>query len=94
MKTGNFLNFHLPFEQKDDGTITSVEQAWCILKKAQQLLKDKTKKVAIIYSANYGQTHKIKQIYATGKWHTKTDGANQVEVMNVMESEFSELNIK
>jgi len=41
--------------------------------------------IYITYSANEGQTQTIRSTYASGKWQTGTNGANQASVMRAME---------
>lgn len=76
-----FINFNLNYR-----TLTTQEQAEKILGKAEDLLNNHAKGVAIIYSANYGQTRQIQQVYFAGGWNTETSGANQAAVMQEMES--------
>lgn len=85
MKTGIFVNFNIPYS-KGGKTVPSQSQAEEILKKAKELLDAGAKGVGIIYSANYGQTRKIEQVYFAGGWNTQTGGANQADVIREMES--------
>lgn len=84
MKTGNWVNFYLPF--RDNGqTISAKSQALKILQTSIELLKKGAKGVAITYSANYGQTREIQRCYFSGTWITAISGANQAAVMSEME---------
>ena len=85
MTTGTFLNFNLPFLQ-NGAKVPAQQQAETILQKALDLVANGAKGVAIIYSANYGQTREIEKTYFSGGWNTQTSGANQAEVMHEMES--------
>ena len=85
MSAGTFINFLLPFRKGEIG-VSAEDQAKAILQKGQELIKNGSKGVGIIYSANYGQTHKIEETYKRGGWFTQTDGANQAAVMHRMES--------
>jgi len=85
MSTGVFINFCVPYSE-DDVSVPPQDQAESILKKADDLVTNGARGVAITYSANYGQTCEIEKIYFTGGWNTKTNGANQAAVMNSMES--------
>ena len=78
---GRFINFCLDYSK-----LSSQQQAEKILKKADELIADSINGVAITYSANYGQTRKIQQVYLAGGWHTQTNGSNQAQVMHAMES--------
>lgn len=78
---GVFVNFNLDYQ-----ALSSEQQAEKILNKAAELVGNKAKGVAITYSANYGQTRKIQQVYFSGGWHTETNGANQAAVVHAMES--------
>ena len=78
---GKFINFCLDYSK-----LSSQQQAEKILKKADELVGNASKGVAITYSANYGQTRKIQQVYLAGGWHTQTNGSNQAQVMHAMES--------
>jgi len=79
MSKGNFINFYLDYSKH-----SNQEQAKMILSKAQELLKAGAKGVAIIYSANYGQTVEIEKTYLAGDWNTHTNGANQATVIHDM----------
>ena len=85
MITGVFLDFNIPYS-KDGVLVLPQNQTEDILKKAQELVIKGAKGVAIIYSANYGQTREIEKVYFTGGWNTQTNGANQAAVMNCLES--------
>ena len=78
---GMFVNLNLNYQ-----VLSSEQQAEKILSKAAELVADKAKGVAITYSANYGQTRKIQQVYFAGGWNTETNGANQAAVIHAMES--------
>ncbi len=80
MPAGKFINFYLPYKQ--DGTfVAPMAQAQQILDKTTALVAGGARGVAITYSANYGQTRTIEQVYAAGGWDTETSGANQAAVM-------------
>lgn len=87
---GSFIPFVLTFHGK-----TADEQAREILAEAKKQLAAGASGVGITYSANWGQTHAIRQVYADGGWDTHTDGDNQATVMKAMETleggEFAEL---
>jgi hypothetical protein len=85
MSTGTFINFSLPFRNGVTG-VSAEDQAKAILQKSQELIKNGSKGVGIIYSANYGQTRRIEETYKRGDWFTHTDGSNQAAVMCHMES--------
>jgi hypothetical protein len=85
MNKGMFVNFNLTYQHNGEG-LSYQQQAEKILKKATELVANGAKGVAITYSANYGQTRKIEQVYFAGDWNTQTDGSNQAEVMKEMES--------
>ena len=85
MITGIFLDFNIPYS-KHGVLVLPQNQAENILKKAEELIIKGNKGVAIIYSANYGQTREIEKIYFMGGWNTQTNGSNQAAVMNRMES--------
>ena len=85
IKKGKFIDFCLPYSQ-DGNHISAKSQAEKILQEADTLLKKGSFGVAIIYSANYGQTKTIKETYAEGGYKTGTSGANQANVMTYMES--------
>ncbi len=85
MSAGAFINFLLPFKKGGIG-VSAEDQAKAILQKSQELIKNGSKGVGIIYSANYGQTRKIEKTYQKGEWFTGTDGANQATVMHNLES--------
>lgn len=80
-ETGSFQDFALDYTK-----YTNQQQAILILKEAQRLISNGSKGVAITYSANYGQTYEIEKTYFAGGWKTGTSGANQAEVMTVMET--------
>lgn len=87
MSKGIFVDFNLTYQKNHTGPgLTAVEQADAILKKAAELITNGARGVAIIYSANYGQTRHIEQVYFAGGWDTQTGGANQAEVMSEMEA--------
>lgn len=81
---GHFITFNLPYG-KYPRTIDAMEQAKAIVAEARKLLTSGCKGVAITYSANYGQTKTIYDVYGKGGWNTQTGGANQAEVMSEME---------
>ncbi|MDD1416072.1 DUF2281 domain-containing protein [Dolichospermum sp. ST_con] len=85
IKKGKFIDFYLPYSQ-DGNHISAKSQAEKILQEADTLLKKGSFGVAIIYSANHGQTKTIKETYAEGGYKTGTSGANQANVMTNMES--------
>ncbi len=85
MITGVFIDFNIPYS-KDGVLVLPQNQAEDILEKAQELVTKGAKGVAILYSANYGQTREIEKIYFMGGWNTQTNGSNQATVMNRMES--------
>ena len=78
---GEFVNIHLDYQ-----ALSSEQQAEKILNRAAELVADKAIGVAITYSANYGQTRKIQQVYFAGGWNTETNVANQAAVIYAMES--------
>jgi hypothetical protein len=80
-----FIDFNLPFFS-GGMPVSPDEQAESILSEATVLIKQGAKGVAITYSANYGQTRTISQVYFAGGWNTHTNGANQAAVMSCMES--------
>ena len=82
--TGVFINFNVPYS-KDGVSVLPQNQAEDILKKANDLVINGAKGVAITYSANYGQTREIEKAYWLGDWNTQTNGANQAAVVNCME---------
>ncbi len=84
MMKGVFIDFNVPYS-KDGVSVLPQNQAEDILKKANDLVINGAKGVAIIYSANYGQTREIEKVYFTGGWKTQTNGANQAAVMNCLE---------
>jgi hypothetical protein len=84
MSTGAFINFILAFK-KDGIGVSADDQAKDILQKGRELIMNGSKGVAIIYSANYGQTRKIVETYKKGEWFTQTNGAHQAAVMHKME---------
>ena len=84
MMKGVFIDFNVPYS-KGGVSVLPQNQAEDILKKANDLVINGAKGVAIIYSANYGQTREIEKVYFTGGWKTQTNGANQAAVMNCME---------
>ena len=79
--SGKFIPFLLNYKENDDS-----QQANIILSEATKLIQNNAKGVAIIYSANYGQTLTINKTYAEGDWQTGISGANQASVMMSMES--------
>ncbi len=83
---GKFINFYLPYQTPQGHSVPNKIQATQILDKARQLISQGVKGVAITYSANFGQTEKIRATYASGGWDTHTSGANQADVMRNMES--------
>jgi hypothetical protein len=85
IKKGKFIDFYLPYSQ-DGNHISAKSQAQKILQEADTLLKTCSFGVAIIYSANYGQTKTIRKTYAEGGYKTGTSGANQANVMTEMEN--------
>jgi hypothetical protein len=85
IKKGKFIDFYLPYSQYGNH-ISAESQAQKILQEADTLLKKGSFGVAIIYSANYGQTKTIRKTYAEGGYKTGTSGANQANVMTYMES--------
>lgn len=85
MQNGQFINFYLPYS--NDGVMVSPgQQAQQIIDKAKVLIACGATGVAITYSANYGQTRTIEQVYDSGGWDTQTSGANQAMVMYEMEA--------
>jgi hypothetical protein len=60
MSAGHFINFYLPYS-KDSKKVPSGDQAAAILQKAQEVIANGTKGIAITYSANYGQTYEIEK---------------------------------
>ncbi len=84
-KKGKFIDFYLPYSEYGN-YISAKSQAQKILQEADTLLKKGSFGVAIIYSANYGQTKTIRKTYAEGKYKTGTSGANQANVMTEMEN--------
>lgn len=92
---GRFINFYLAYQDGSGKTVSSHDQALAIIAEAQELIEGGSPGVAIIYSANYGQTLMIHKTYGSGGWDTHTDGANQAQVMAAMEAmmggEFSSL---
>jgi hypothetical protein len=89
MSAGKFIPFLLPFKDASGQYITATAQATEILKKAQGLVAAGSPGVAIIYSANYGQTRDAKAAYAAGKATFQISGSNQATVMAAMESELN-----
>ena len=85
MLIGEFIDFNIPYS-KDGVSVPPQNQAEDILKQADALVSNGAKGVAIIYSANYGQTREIEKVYFTGGWNTQTNGSNQAAVMNCMDS--------
>jgi hypothetical protein len=85
IKKGKFIDFYLPYSQ-DGNHISAESQAQKILQEADTLLKKGSFGVAIIYSANHGQTKTIRKTYAEGGYKTGTSGANQANVMTNMEN--------
>jgi len=81
MSVGKFVNIALDFNK-----LSSVEQATQILSAGSKLLTKGVKGVAITYSANYGQTRTIENVYFAGGWDTQTDGANQAAAIAAMET--------
>jgi hypothetical protein len=87
MATGAFINFLMTFQVKPgDGGLTNDQQALAILSKARQLLAAGFPVVAIIYSANEGQTRALVKAYAAGNYMAGIYGANQAQVMEAMEA--------
>lgn len=84
-RVGKFIDFYLPYSD-ENGSISSLKQAERILQKGHKLIQMEQKNVAILYSANYGQTRKIQEIYFTNGWKTAISGSNQAAVMHSMES--------
>jgi hypothetical protein len=85
IKKGKFIDFYLPYSQEGNN-ISAKSQAEKILQEADTLLKKGSFGVAIIYSANHGQTKTIRKTYTEGGYKTGTSGANQANVMTYMES--------
>ncbi len=84
MKSGKFIDLRIDFEV-DGKKISASEQAKKILEKANALVKKGSKGMAIIYSANYGQTRDIQRTYLSGEYCAQILGANQAQVMFEME---------
>lgn len=88
MATGKFIPYYLPFQYFGAAQgvfIPPQDQAKAIFLKATELLQLGFPGVAIIYSANEGQTILIGQTYQSGGWDTHTNGSNQAQVMHEME---------
>lgn len=80
-RKGKFVNLILDYQ-----ALSSEQQAEIILNSAAALVANNAKGVAITYSANYGQTRQIQQVYFAGGWNTETKGTNQAAVIHAMES--------
>jgi hypothetical protein len=89
MPNGSFIDFPL-FYQPSDGGLTEDQQAEKIMTKSRQLLDTGFAGVAIIYSANEGQTRALVNAYAAGIYKGDISGANQAQVMNLMEKKLGE----
>ncbi|TCL62920.1 hypothetical protein [Rhizobium sp. BK251] len=91
MSTGAFINFPLNYQVTlNDGGLTPDEQAVEILTKGRELLTAGFPGVAIIYSANEGQTRDLMKAYSAGIYTGNVGGANQAEVMAAMETRLGE----
>ena len=84
MKTGQFLDFYVPFIE-NNVSVSPDDQAILFLDKAADLIQAGAPGVGLTYSANYGQTRTIQQTYFSGGWNTHTSGANQAMVMVSLE---------
>ncbi|MEO1027820.1 MAG: hypothetical protein AAFX02_02070 [Pseudomonadota bacterium] len=100
MSTGQFINFLLKYKSgtTPDG-LDNPGQANAILTKAKALIDAGQVGVAIIYSANEGQTDALEKAYGAGLYSAHIGGANQAEVMHDMEGAlgtdaWSELQLK
>jgi hypothetical protein len=80
MRPGLFIDFYCPYHNR-----SAHEQALQIIDVADQYLAQGYRKVGIIYSANYEQSHRIKRSYSKKKWITGLGGSNQGAVMTAME---------
>jgi hypothetical protein len=78
-----FIPFYLEYKIGDEG---AAQQARAILAEISKCRELGYKKVGIIYSANAQQSKRIRETYALGQWHTHTSGANQADVMRVIEA--------
>ncbi len=85
MKKGTFVNLNLIYSKGGVG-LDFQQQAAQILKHATQLVASGAAGVALTYSANYGQTRTIEQVYFSGGWNTQTSGLNQAQVIQELES--------
>jgi len=87
----------IPFELTFVGR-TPQDQARLILHEARRRLSEGARGIGITYSANLGQSERIRDTYAAGAWNTHTEGANQASVMTAMEAledtEFADLRTK
>ena len=86
MKIGKFIDFYLPYKNQDGKYITNQDQAQEILQRTQILIKNGSRGIGIIYSANYSQTITIRNTYKHGKYKTGIGGSNQAAVIHQMES--------
>ena len=88
--SGAFIKFYLEYSHTVDGKRAghgNKEQADIILTKAKELMDDKGYPgVAIIYSANEGQTRALAKAYANDEYTAHISGMNQAQVMHAMES--------
>lgn len=98
--SGAFINFNLTYRS---GThpegLDNNGQADAILAKAKSLLEAGFPGVGITYSANEDQTIALEAAYAAGTYSANIRGANQAQVMNLMETklgsdQWSELQLK
>ena len=85
MESGHFIPFLLRFKDKSGTIIPAEEQAKRVVSKVREVLDDGAMGVAIIYSANYRQSQKIRETYASNNWKTGVKGANQAAVIQWVE---------
>ena len=83
---GRFINFYLSYKDERGNYRSASDQAIAIITEAQKLIDLGSPGVAILYSANYGQTVTIHKTYKSGHWQTKISGSNQAKVMQAMEA--------
>jgi|GEM_PF-6170934 len=79
IKKGKFIDFYLPYSQHGNH-ISAESQAQKILQEADTLLKKGSFGVAIIYSANHGQTKTIRKT-ALQKVDIKQELQEQIRLM-------------
>lgn len=82
-----FHNMMLYFKHTKMPTgLTNPQQAREILRIVDELHQAGAQKVGLTYSANTGQTAKIRQNYKDGVWLTNTSGADQAAVVKHIET--------